>query len=75
LLTCKDITEHVTEYMEGSLPAHRRLTVQLHLGLCRMCRAYLDQLRRTSALLRGRSLPPPSPDIEERIVERARERG
>ena len=72
LLTCRDVTQHVTDYMEGSLPAHRRLAMQLHLALCWMCRNYLDQLRRTSALLHGRGLPPPAQDVETGIVERMR---
>jgi hypothetical protein len=35
-----------------------------------MCRAYLDQLRRTAALLGRRHLPPPPAAIEDRIVTR-----
>ena len=75
LLTCREVSEDATGYMEGGLSVQRRLAVQLHLSLCRMCRNYLEQLRRTAALLRGRPLPPPAADIEQKIIERARNRG
>ncbi len=72
MLSCRDLTEHATDYMEGALPVRTRLAVRLHLILCAMCRAYLLQLRRTSALLRGRALPAPPPEVEGRIVARAK---
>ena len=71
MLTCRDVTEHATDFMEGALPIRARLAMRLHLFACRMCRAYLDQLRRTVALLRGRGLAEPPPAVEERIVARA----
>lgn len=75
VLTCHDLAEHATDYMEGALPWRARLAVRLHLLVCRMCRAYLAQLRRTTALLRGRALPPPPPDAVAGIVARAKEPG
>jgi predicted anti-sigma-YlaC factor YlaD len=74
LLSCREVTELATDYMEAALPLHRRLAVELHLRLCRMCRAYLEQLRRTAALLRGQALPPPAAEVEGAIVTRALER-
>jgi hypothetical protein len=35
-----------------------------------MRRAYLDQLRKTASLLRGRPLPPPPVEVEERLTAR-----
>ncbi len=72
VLTCRDVTEHATDYMEGALPVRTRFAVRLHLALCRMCRAYLEQLRRTAALLRGRGLSAPPAEVEARIVARAK---
>ena len=72
MLTCRDVTEHATDYMEGALPPRAWLAVRLHLFVCRMCRVYVDQLRRTARLLRGCRLPPPLPEVEARIVARAK---
>ena len=37
MLTCKEITELVTEYAEGHLSFTERLRFQLHIGMCRSC--------------------------------------
>ncbi len=47
MLTCRDLTEQCTDYLEGRLPFGQRLGFQLHLAMCRHCRAYLRQLRAT----------------------------
>jgi len=73
VLTCRDVTEHATDFMEGALPVRTHLAMRLHLFICRMCRAYLAQLRRTAALLRGRRLPAPPAEVEGRIVARAKD--
>ena len=73
VLTCRDVAEYATDYMDGALPLRTRLAVRLHLFVCRMCRAYLAQLRRTVSLLRGRGLAGPSPVIEGRIVQLAKQ--
>ena len=68
MLKCRDVSEQATDYMEGALPWRRWLGMRLHLFLCGMCRAYLDQLQKTVALLRGRALPEPPAEMEERLT-------
>ena len=70
MLKCRDVSELATDYMERALPLRLWLGVRLHLLLCDMCRAYIDQLRKTALLLRGRSLPEPPAEIEERLTAR-----
>lgn len=49
-LTCKAIVELVTDYLEDSLPVEQRALFEAHLGACRGCRTYLEQMRQTIAL-------------------------
>ena len=51
MLTCRQMTELVTDYLEGRLTLGDRLRFQIHLGGCRHCRKYLRQMRRTIATL------------------------
>jgi hypothetical protein len=74
VLKCRDVSELATDYMERALPWRQWLGVRLHLLLCDMCRAYIDQLRKTAALLRGRPLAEPPADIEERLNWERREK-
>ena len=44
-LSCRELVELVTEYLEGRLPLEERTRFELHLGYCDYCRAYLRQMR------------------------------
>jgi predicted anti-sigma-YlaC factor YlaD len=44
-MTCQEITELVTDYLERRLSLRDRLRLRWHLGLCRHCRAYMQQIR------------------------------
>jgi anti-sigma factor RsiW len=46
-ISCAEIVELVTEYFEGALPAETARRLELHLGECEGCAAYLDQMRTT----------------------------
>jgi hypothetical protein len=44
-LSCRELVELVTEYLEGRLPFDERTRFELHLGYCDYCRTYLRQMR------------------------------
>jgi len=69
MLSCKELTELITDYVEGRLSLMQRMRFKLHLGLCRDCREYLRQMRLTVRTL-GR-LPEESltPAIREKLLE------
>ena len=48
-LTCIEIVELVTEYLEGGLSATERERFEEHLGFCDPCVTYFDQTRETIA--------------------------
>ncbi len=56
MMRCQDVTHLATDFLDGSLPWHRRAAFRMHLLMCRYCRTYLDQMRET--LRRLRRLPP-----------------
>jgi anti-sigma factor RsiW len=50
-LTCQELVELVTEYLEETLPPAERVRFEAHLAGCRGCRTYLEQMRQTIAAL------------------------
>lgn len=46
-ITCQEIVEIVTEYLEGTLPPEERVRFEQHLLTCDLCVMYLDQMRET----------------------------
>lgn len=47
MLTCQQLTEAVTAYLEGTMPRGRRFQIWLHIQLCKHCRRYFRQIRQT----------------------------
>ena len=47
MLSCQELTEIVTDYLEGRMSFMQRLSFQMHVGMCRHCRTYLRQMRAT----------------------------
>ena len=46
-MTCHELVELVTEYLEEAMAPAERARLELHLAGCRPCRHYLDQMRKT----------------------------
>jgi anti-sigma factor RsiW len=49
-LTCQQLVELVTDYLEGSLSAAQRARFEEHLTKCAGCQNYLAQMRQTIKL-------------------------
>ena len=50
-LTCQQLVELVTDYLEGALTQDDRTRFDEHLAACPGCETYLDQIRQTVSLL------------------------
>lgn len=46
-ITCQQVVELVTEYLDGALPASDAARFEEHLVLCDGCAWYVDQIRMT----------------------------
>lgn len=52
-LTCQEVSDCSSRFIDGDLPATTRLAVRLHLALCCYCREYLKQMRMIAKAFRG----------------------
>ena len=68
-LTCQELVEVVTDYLEGSMPAERRLLFEEHLALCDWCRTYLEQMRATIRLTGTLQEQDLMPEAREALLE------
>jgi predicted anti-sigma-YlaC factor YlaD len=46
-LSCRDMVELVTDYLDQTMPAADRVRFEEHLEACDGCSTYLDQMRTT----------------------------
>jgi len=65
-LTCRDVAERATDYLDNHLPILTKVPVGLHLASCADCRAYLKQIALVSEAL-GRL-----PKLYPRTINRLR---
>jgi anti-sigma factor (TIGR02949 family) len=49
-LTCKEVVEIVSDYLEGALSPEDRERFETHLTGCEGCTSYLEQMRETIRL-------------------------
>jgi anti-sigma factor RsiW len=52
-LSCKQLVELVTDYLEGQLDPTREAALDAHLAACDGCDTYVEQMRQTVIALRG----------------------
>ena len=64
-LTCKEMVELVTDYLEGALAPEMRDRFNTHLTACDPCVVYVEQMRQTIAAL-GRL---PEESISPRVID------
>jgi anti-sigma factor RsiW len=50
-LSCHELVELVTEYLDGVLPAATRARFEAHVARCGGCERYVEQLRETVHLV------------------------
>ena len=50
-ITCQEVVELVTDYLEGALPPDEAALFEQHLNFCEGCVWYVDQIRKTSYLV------------------------
>jgi anti-sigma factor RsiW len=71
-ITCQQLVELVTEYLEDRLPVEERLLFEEHLAFCTWCATYLDQMRQTiqvAGTLREDDLDPHARDAMLKVFK------
>lgn len=68
-LTCQELVELVTEYLEGSLPDAERARFEEHVMTCPPCRVHIDQMRRTISVVGRLSEESLSPAAEHDLLD------
>jgi hypothetical protein len=73
-LTCRDVAERATDYLEDRLPALTTSRIGLHLTSCAGCRVYMKQIDLVSSAVMSLPKLYPSPvnrlHLSERFVAR-----
>jgi anti-sigma factor RsiW len=52
-MTCQELVELVTDYLEGALPPDDAERFEAHVASCEGCETYVEQMKSTIALMRA----------------------
>jgi anti-sigma factor RsiW len=72
-LSCQELVELVTDYLDGVLPPTERARFDAHIADCDGCRAYLEQIRATIALTGTLAPEQLAPEAEAALLEAFRD--
>ena len=71
MMNCEQVTRAAGDFIEHRLKLRQRMTVLIHIALCKGCRVYIEQFRLT--LLALRSVPQPAANTpSDNLMERFR---
>ena len=71
-LTCQEVVELITSYLEDALDESERARVTRHLSACGNCSTYLEQMRQTAVWLSQLSIDGVTPEVKGDLLERFR---
>ncbi len=72
-VTCQELVEIVSDYLEGALPEADRERFDAHLEVCEGCRRYLDQMRTTIRVVGTLSEDDLDPGARDQLLQLFRE--
>ena len=67
-LTCREVVELVTDYLEVSLSLEKQEQFEEHIAGCPGCTAYIAQVQQTIGMLRKLSGEPVFPETKEALL-------
>jgi anti-sigma factor RsiW len=68
-LSCRELVELVTDYLEDRLPPAERDRFERHLAECEGCRAYLEQLHQVLRAAGRLEEPALRPEAREALLQ------
>lgn len=67
-LTCRELVEIITDYVEGAMPQDERRRFDEHLAVCPGCRNYVEQMRSTIRTVGGVREDMLSPETRDTLL-------
>jgi anti-sigma factor RsiW len=68
-LSCQELVELVTDYLEGALPSELHDRFERHIAHCSGCQTYLQQMRATIRATGTLTVDSVTPDAESTLLD------
>ena len=73
MLSCREVVQLVTEYLEDTMAPETRLRFERHIAICPPCRSFLGQMRETLRVTGELTEESLSPEARETLLEAFRD--
>jgi predicted anti-sigma-YlaC factor YlaD len=73
MLMCRGLARLASDYIDDELTGSKKLSVKLHLMMCRPCRTFISNLRESSRLMSAHTGNAPDEAFIQRIDQRVTE--
>ena len=73
VLSCREMAEHLSDYLEGELAASLTGLIDAHRGQCPPCEAFIRTLAKSVEGVRARPRDPLPEVLRKRLVEALRQ--
>jgi predicted anti-sigma-YlaC factor YlaD len=71
-LSCREMAEHLSAYLDGELAASITALIDAHRGECPPCEAFIRTLAKSVEVVRAQPREPLSPALRKKLVEALR---
>jgi len=68
-LSCQELVELVTDYLEGAMPHELRARFERHVAKCGGCSTYLEEMRQTIRATGSLTVEAVTPEAEQALLE------
>ena len=68
MITCEELVDRTTDYLEGTLDTSARLGYERHLAICPPCRGFVSQMRATLVVAESMPGEALSPEARETLL-------
>jgi predicted anti-sigma-YlaC factor YlaD len=68
-ISCQEVVELITDYLEGALLPEKRAQLEAHLADCDGCTNYIEQVRLTIGMLRSLAQEPVFPETKDELLQ------
>lgn len=73
MLMCRGLAEIASDYIDDELTGSQKLSVKMHLMMCKHCRTFIGNLKTSTDLMKVHSSGKPNDELIRRIDERVAE--
>jgi predicted anti-sigma-YlaC factor YlaD len=67
-LSCQEVVELVTDYLEQALLPEKRIQFEEHIVDCPGCHTYIEQVQQTIVMLRNLAKQPMFPETKQELL-------